>query len=105
MDDFGIGYSSLNLIREVPWNVIKVDRSFLPIDDDNDDKTRTIMFKYIVAMARDLGIECIVEGVETEKQLEVLRDNKCDFAQGFFFDKPLPVRDFENRMMTHCYKV
>ena len=105
VDDFGIGYSSLNLIREVPWNVIKVDRSFLPIDDDNDDKTRTIMFKYIVAMARDLGIECIVEGVETEKQLEVLRDNKCDFAQGFFFDKPLPVRDFENRMMTHCYKV
>ena len=105
VDDFGIGYSSLNLIREVPWNVIKVDRSFLPIDDDNDDKTRTIMFKYIVAMARDLGIECIVEGVETEKQLEVLKDNKCDFAQGFFFDKPLPVRDFENRMMTHCYKV
>ena len=103
VDDFGIGYSSLNLIREVPWNVIKVDKSFLPVEKDNDDKTRTIMFKYIVAMARELGIECIVEGVETEKQLEILRENNCEFAQGFYFDKPLPVREFETRMSQNYY--
>ena len=105
VDDFGMGYSSLNLIREIPWNVLKVDRSFLPIDDDNDESTRAVMFKYVVAMAKDLGLECVAEGVETTHQVKVLRDNKCVFAQGFLFDKPLPLNEFEKRIDERFYDI
>ena len=105
VDDFGMGYSSLNLIREIPWNVLKVDKSFLPVDNDNEASTRSIMFKYVVAMAKELGLECIAEGVETRNQVQVLRDNRCLFAQGFYFDRPLPIEDFEKRLATHHYNV
>lgn len=105
VDDFGIGYSSLNLIREIPWNVLKVDRSFLPVEDDDAGSTRSIMFRHVVAMARELGLECIAEGVETKDQVDVLRDNHCDLAQGFFFDHPLSVEDFEKRLSGHPYSV
>ncbi len=100
-----MGYSSLNLIREIPWNVLKVDKSFLPVDNDNEASTRSIMFKYVVAMAKELGLECIAEGVETRNQVQVLRDNRCLFAQGFYFDRPLPIEDFEKRLATHHYNV
>ena len=103
VDDFGIGYSSLNLIKEIPWNVLKIDRSFLPVSEDGETSPRTVMFKYVVAMAKELGLECIAEGVETEEQLDVLRSNKCQLAQGFFFDKPLPVEEFEKRLTIHHY--
>jgi EAL domain-containing protein (putative c-di-GMP-specific phosphodiesterase class I) len=56
-------------------------------------------------MANELGLECIAEGVETEKQVELLRENKCRFAQGYFFDKPLPVAEFETRLENHRYNV
>ncbi len=105
VDDFGMGYSSLNLIREVPWNVLKVDKSFLPVDDDSADSTRSVMFKYVVAMAKELGLECIAEGVETQRQVNILRENDCIFAQGFFFDKPLPIDQFEERLSSHHYNL
>ena len=56
------------------------------------------MFKYVVAMAREMGLECIAEGVETAKQVEVLRKYGCDVAQGFYYDKALPVEVFEKRL-------
>ena len=105
VDDFGIGYSSLNLIREIPWNVLKVDRSFLPVDDDDPTGTRSIMFKYVIAMAKALGLEVIAEGVETQAQVDVLRENHCMLAQGFFFDKPLPVEEFERRLDQQSYPI
>lgn len=103
VDDFGIGYSSLNLIRELSWNVLKVDRSFLPTEEDGPDSVNSIMFRHVISMVNELGIECIVEGVETEKQLELLRSNNCFYAQGFFFDRPLPVRNFEQRLAKGGY--
>ncbi|MCR4639422.1 GGDEF domain-containing phosphodiesterase [Ruminococcus sp.] len=105
VDDFGMGYSSLNLLREVPWNVLKVDKSFLPVDSDNNNSSRTVMFKYVVAMAKDLGLECIAEGVETQNQVKILKDNQCLYAQGFLFDKPLPLADFEERLKNGHYDV
>ncbi|SHM71778.1 bifunctional diguanylate cyclase/phosphodiesterase [Ruminococcus flavefaciens] len=105
VDDFGMGYSSLNLIRVVPWNVIKVDKIFLPLDGESPDSTRSVMFKYVVAMANELGLECIVEGVETASQLELLRQNGCYLAQGYLFDKPLPQSEFEKRLDMGKYKV
>ncbi|MBR4627462.1 MAG: GGDEF domain-containing protein [Ruminococcus sp.] len=103
VDDFGMGYSSLNLLREMPWNVLKVDKSFLP--EDASDKKRLVMFRYVVALANELGLECIAEGVETKEQLDILRENNCLHAQGYFFDKPLPVADFEARLDVHRYTI
>ena len=105
VDDFGMGYSSLNLIREIPWNVLKVDRSFLPVAGDDQESNRSIMFKYVVAMAQEMGLECIAEGVETREQIDILKANQCSLAQGFFFDKPLPVGDFENKLDEHKYEI
>ena len=105
VDDFGIGYSSLNLIRALPWNVLKVDKSLLPVEGDDSSSINRIMFRHVISMVNELGIECIVEGVETEKQLEILRSNNCFYAQGFFFDRPLPVAEFEKRMIIGCYQV
>ncbi len=105
VDDFGVGYSSLNLIRELPWNVIKVDKSFLPVGDAVMDDVTKIMFRHVILMTTEMGIECIVEGVETEKQLAILRENNCNYAQGFLYDRPLPKEDFEARLSEGAYAV
>ncbi len=98
VDDFGIGYSSLNLIRELPWNVLKIDKSFLPTCMENQDVSKVKMLRHIITMSQDLGLECIVEGVETIEQVNLLKECKCYLAQGFYFDKPLPVSEFEHRL-------
>jgi len=103
VDDFGVGYSSLNLIRELPWNVLKIDKSLLPGVGNDNRKTSYVMFRHIASMAKDLGLECITEGVETAEQVEVLKNNNCLYAQGFYFDKPLPVVDFEERLAKGGY--
>lgn len=98
VDDFGTGYSSLNLIKEMPWNVLKLDKSLLPAVGDDNVLQKNVMFKYIIAMAQEMGLECVSEGVETEEQLRLLQEHKCDQAQGFYFDRPLPVEEFEKRL-------
>ena len=103
VDDFGVGYSSLNLIREIPWNVLKIDRCFLPSDEDSESSVTSLMYRHVVAMALELGLECITEGVETPKQIELLRSNHCRIAQGFIFDRPLPIDQFEPLLGDHRY--
>ena len=67
VDDFGVGYSSLNLIREMPWNVLKIDKSFLPTQEEEDkDPSKVKMLRHIITMSQDLGLECIVEGMFKE---------------------------------------
>lgn len=101
VDDFGVGYSSLNLIKEIPWNVLKLDRSLLPASEQTVRGSR--MFKHVISMAHEIGLKCVAEGVETEEQMKILEDYGCSIAQGFFFDKPLPVEAFEARMGKHTY--
>ena len=103
VDDFGIGYSSLNLIREIPWNILKVDKNFLPLSEDNGPDRQNIMFRHVVSMAKEIGLICVAEGVETMEQVNILRKCGCDIAQGFFYDKPLPVKEFEERLDRHWY--
>ncbi len=100
VDDFGVGYSSLNLIREMPWKVLKIDKSFLPEDTDEEEEytQKKVMLKHIIGMAQNLGLECIAEGVETTEQVTILKENNCYHAQGYLFDKPLPVEEFEERL-------
>ncbi|MDD5948834.1 MAG: bifunctional diguanylate cyclase/phosphodiesterase [Lachnospiraceae bacterium] len=97
VDDFGTGYSSLNLIREVPFKVLKIDKTFLH-QEDSEFKRDNIMMKHVIGMASELDMECIAEGVETLENIKLLKDNKCYLAQGFLFDRPLPKVEFEKRL-------
>lgn len=97
IDDFGIGYSSLNLLRELPWDVLKIDKSFLAENPDSPRQNQ-VMLKHIIAMTRELGIECIVEGVETPEHVKLLKGQDCCLAQGFLFDKPMQKKDFEAKL-------
>ena len=103
VDDFGIGYSSLNLLKEIPWNILKVDKNFLPLNEEAAQDRQNIMFHHVVNMAKEIGLTCVAEGVETKDQLDILRKNGCDIAQGFYYDKPLPVREFEKRLEQNVY--
>lgn len=96
VDDFGVGYSSLNLIKELPWNVIKIDKSFLEHHEGN--RGNYIMLKQVIAMAQELGMETIVEGVETVEHIRMLKENNCYMAQGFYFDRPLPREGFMEKI-------
>ena len=104
VDDFGIGYSSLSLIREIPWNVIKLDKDFLPLDGEASDSKTSVMYRHIASLIHDIGFETVTEGVETARQVQILKENKCHIAQGFYFDKPLPVEQFEIRL-KQGYKI
>lgn len=93
LDDFGTGYSSMALLRQLPIDVMKVDRSFvvgLGIDDGAMAVTRAIM-----TLARSLRLHLVAEGVETEAQAEVLRSLGCDELQGYLFSRPVPAAEFE----------
>lgn len=98
IDDFGTGYSSFNLIKDLNTDIIKLDRSFLiNIDKGNRQHSRTdeIVIKNIVNMVNELDMEVIAEGVENVEQAEFLKKINCLKVQGFLFDKPLPIEEFE----------
>ena len=105
VDDFGTGYSSLNLIKEIPWSVLKLDKSLLPARGAENIWQDRVLFKYIVAMAQEMGLECVAEGVETMEQLQLLAENNCEMAQGFFFDKPMCVEDFDEKLKDKSYTI
>jgi len=89
LDDFGTGYSSLSYLRHLPLHCLKIDRSFVnKIDDDRQDLA---VVQAIVMMAKSLSLKVTAEGIETQTQLEVIRELGCEFGQGYFFDKPLPA--------------
>ncbi len=88
MDDFGTGYSSLSYLKKFPIDVIKIDRSFIKdIPDNQDDMEIT---SAVIAMARNLRLKVVAEGVETPEQLAFLRQHRCDIGQGYLFDRPIP---------------
>jgi len=92
MDDFGTGYSSLSYLKRLPVDVLKIDRMFVSgvtVNEDDD-----LLIKAIIAMAKGLGLSLVAEGVETDAQLAFLRQHGCDYIQGYYFSKPLPVEDF-----------
>lgn len=104
VDDFGMGYSSLNLIREIPWNVLKIDRCLLPVEGDAEEVTR-LMFRHVASMVSDMGLKCVAEGVETKEHIDLMKENGCRIAQGFYFDRPLPIEEFEKRLLKGVYEL
>lgn len=95
MDDFGSGYSSLNLLKDINIDVIKIDMQFLK-DSERNMKAGTII-KNIINMSEELEIDSLTEGVETAKQFEKLYAMGCKLYQGYYFSKPIPVEDFEKQ--------
>ena len=97
LDDFGTGYSSLNHIREMPIDIIKIDRCF--IIDIGKDNYSEIFVKMVSELAQTIGVHMCVEGVEETDQLQRLRDMKVQYIQGFFFGKPMRVEEFEQKYL------
>ncbi|MCR4687925.1 MAG: bifunctional diguanylate cyclase/phosphodiesterase [Saccharofermentans sp.] len=93
MDDFGSGFSSLNMLKDIPVDILKIDMVFLQ-KTSNYDKS-AIILKSIIDMAKALKMDQITEGVETEAQLKMLKDMGCNLFQGYFFSKPVPLDEFE----------
>jgi len=91
IDDFGTGYSSLAYLKQFPINTLKIDRSF--IKDIPEDKNDVEIAYTIIAMAHNLGLTVVAEGVETKEQWQLLRDQDCDDLQGYYFAKPMPMSE------------
>lgn len=98
MDDFGSGYSVLNTIVDIPVDVIKIDRGFITSCLETD---RGIYFlKHLIDMIRNLGYQIICEGVETDEQIEILRQIGCDEIQGYWYSKPLSMEDYKELLQS-----
>lgn len=93
IDDFGSGYSSLNMLKDLPADVLKIDRAFLTESVNN--KRANDIIAYVIKMARSLGMDTICEGVESDEQISLLKKLGCDMAQGYFYARPMAVHGFE----------
>lgn len=93
IDDFGSGFSSLNLLKQFPANTLKIDKAFLD-ETSNSERSRDIV-KSIVNMAKDIQMEVVCEGVETREQADFLRSIGCEMAQGYLFARPVPEEEFK----------
>ena len=97
LDDFGTGYSSLNHIREMPLDVIKIDRCF--VIDIGKDEFQTAFVKMVAELANAINVNVCVEGVETEEQYEAVKNSKIQMIQGFYFGKPMHRKEFEEKYL------
>lgn len=97
LDDFGTGYSSLNHIREMPIDIIKIDRCFIE-DIEKDDFAKSFV-KIVTELANVIGVRTCIEGVEMQEQVDILRELNVHMIQGYFFGKPMPVTDFEEKYL------
>ncbi len=99
MDDFGSGYSSLNILRDIPFDILKIDREF--VNESVASKSSVVIVQKIIEMAKDLNIKIVCEGVETQEQIDILRRLGCPVVQGYYYDKPIPMQEFLDK---YCKK-
>jgi diguanylate cyclase (GGDEF)-like protein len=98
LDDFGTGYSSLSYLKKIPFDTLKIDKSF--IDDLQSTKDESFV-NMIITIADELNLEVVAEGVENQEQLAYLKRMKCEQYQGYLCSKPLPVKEFEKLFLEH----
>lgn len=92
IDDYGVGYSSLSILKDCNVDVLKIDQSFMILTEQWRDE---IILKRTIEMARELGIKTVCEGVESQEQAKLLKKLNCPLAQGYYYAKPMTVTDFE----------
>ena len=95
--------SLLSLLRAVQIDVVKIDRSFIPLKMTGPHDKDLVMLKGVVDLAKSLGLTVVAEGVETPGQLSLIRDMGCDIVQGYIFDKPLTEEEFIDRLRRGAY--
>ncbi|MBR1554249.1 MAG: EAL domain-containing protein [Oscillospiraceae bacterium] len=103
IDDFGSGYSSLNTLKDLSADVLKIDMGFLR-KTEHQERSKIIL-KMIISLAKSLSMEVITEGVETQEQVDFLKEYGCDIFQGYHFAKPMPVQDFEEKHLNKTVEV
>ncbi|WP_404429453.1 EAL domain-containing protein [Sutcliffiella horikoshii] len=96
LDDFGTGYSSMTRLTELDIDVLKVDRSF--VKDVETNRKNAVILESLIIIAKELNMEVVVEGVETEAQLKFMQEKNCDIIQGYIFSKPVPVAQFTDML-------
>lgn len=102
MDDFGSGYSSLNMLSSLPIDVLKMDMKF--IQNVRRDSKEFRMVELILDIAAFLKVPVVAEGVETEEQIEMLKRAGCELVQGFYFSEPVPAEEFEKLIINEIEK-
>lgn len=101
MDDFGTGYSSLSLLTVMPIDTLKIDKSFVDgIGTPKETYKDRAVIKHIISMATALNLTCLAEGAEEKQQVEKLRDFGCELIQGYYYSKPLPVEEYEEKLKS-----
>ncbi|MCM3241373.1 EAL domain-containing protein [Cytobacillus oceanisediminis] len=100
IDDFGTGYSSLSYLKDLPINTLKIDRSF--INNLRLNTSDVAIVKAIITMGHGLAVKVVAEGVETQEQIELLKELKCHYAQGFYIHKPLMTSEFEEGLSKYA---
>jgi len=99
LDDFGTGYSSLSILRKIPMDTLKIDKSFVDVINPEDEKSReNYILKDIITMSKHLGFICLAEGAENKVQVDFLRAAGCEKIQGYYYSKPILVDDFINKI-------
>ena len=100
MDDFGTGYSSLSLLTEMPLDTLKIDKSFVDkVASPNERKEDITVIRHIITLAKELGFTCLAEGAETEGQVARLRDLGCTVVQGYYYSRPIPMSEYEEKYL------
>jgi len=100
LDDFGKGYSSLNYLKNFPADVLKIDKSF--IDNILADGRDSSIVEAMIALSHKLGIKVVAEGVEEEAQAQFLKNINCDYMQGYYFAKPMPIDELDKYLANRC---
>ena len=102
MDDFGVGFSNVGNLRKIPFDAIKIDKSF--IDDIVEDVKSREIVRFLINLCKVNELEVIAEGVDNKDQLEILKKNKCDTIQGFFYSEPLSKVEYEKFLMNNPFE-
>lgn len=102
LDDFGTQYSNLSIFSTLKLDVLKLDKSI--INDIYTNSSVRIILEHLIMICKKIGIECVAEGIETEEQLQILKELKCDYGQGYLYNKPIEIKDFENKYFNKDFE-